>query len=90
MKPNRPAHPRGKSGLLVEAATLLFGPNYMQPLAALVKRDRRTLHRWLRDESPIPMFVWCAIHGALGQHAIDLNYIRVKVAARCDKTQSEN
>lgn len=81
-KPNPPAAPRGKSGLLAEAAGLLYGPNYIIPLATMLGRDRRTVRRWLQHEHPIPAGVWDAVEASLTVHKKKLHQIAVRVSDR--------
>ncbi len=59
-EPRPPLHPRGKSGTLARAGRLLYGQNYLIPLAALCDVHTKTLRRWL-DGDDIPDRVWGSV-----------------------------
>jgi hypothetical protein len=49
-----PAHTQ----LLTEAATLLYGPDWVRPLAHTLDVNLRTVQRWAAGQNAVPPFVW--------------------------------
>lgn len=59
--PRPPA--RGKSTTLARAGVLLYGQNYLIPLAKLIGVSTKTIRRWL-DGGEIPSHAWEVVYGA--------------------------
>jgi hypothetical protein len=80
--PKPPASPRGRSGLLAQTASLIWGPNFIMPLAEHLKVNRRTVRRWLQEEHPIPTLAWHGVYSALSAHGKRVEDFRSKVETR--------